>query len=395
MRYGPCVKTGEFVTGGTGRPWSRGGIDPKPSLSDGSSLPEMRRRQTLLLPLILLGPRTAWAVRYERVVPGRRFEFPRDHGAHPGFRTEWWYVTGIVRTTGGHESGFQVTFFRNRPGLQEDNPSRFAPTQLLFAHAAIADPLRGKLRHDQRAARAGFGLAEASTATTTVHIDDWMLELQDDDYRARIRARDFELDLRLRAAGGPVLQGENGYSRKGALAAQASYYYSRPRLEVRGTLRTGGSPDAVTGRAWLDHEWSSEILGENAAGWDWIGVRLDDGSALMAFRIRGKDGRTIWSGGNHHFADGTVRVFGPADVVFEPLREWTSPRTGTRYPVEWRIAVPTVRLQLKPWMDDQELDSRASVGTVYWEGAVRVWRDGAETGEGYLELTGYWRPMRL
>jgi predicted secreted hydrolase len=326
---------------------------------------------------------------------GRTLVFPRDHGSHPDYRTEWWYVTGWVTHAQGEHYGVQITFFRNRPRLQEDNPSRFAPRQLLFAHAALADPRYGRLRHDQRAAREGFGLAQAAQQDTDVRLDDWSLRREGERYDARIVSREFALELSFRPTQPLLLQGEHGVSRKGPLPAQASYYYSRPQLAVSGHVTAGGARIAVSGLAWLDHEWSSEILAAGAAGWDWVGLNLDDGAALMAFRIRAKDGGRLWAAGTYRDARGHARALSPEEVVFEPLRQWRSPRTGVAYPVAMRVRAGELRFDLEPLMDDQELDSRASVGTIYWEGAVRAVRAGQRVGAGYLELTGYWQPLRV
>lgn len=328
----------------------------------------MRRRHFLALAGLPLG---AWAakVSYPAVRPGYRFAFPRDEGAHPGFRTEWWYVTGWL----GDATGFQVTFFRARPEEEDAaNPSAFNPRQILFAHAALSDPRRGRLVHDERASRAGLGLAGADTGRTRVWIDDWSLEQEGERFRARIGARDFDFDLTFTARSAPVLQGEGGFSRKGYRPEEASYYYSRPQLAVAGKVN---GTDAG-GTAWLDHEWSSAYLAPEAAGWDWTGINLFDGRSLMAFRMRGR------KGAEYYVSPG---------CSFRTLRTWQSPRTGVRYPVSMEVN----GLRLEPLMDDQELDSRASTGTIYWEGAVRAFERDHEVGRGYLELTGYWKPMRL
>lgn len=328
----------------------------------------MKRRDFLkVIPLLGVPASEAAKVEYAQVTPGRELRFPRDHGAHPEYRVEWWYVTGWLEPG----LGFQVTFFRARPEEESANPSRFNPRQVLFAHAALADPARGRLVHDQRAARAGLSLAQASTETTAVSIDDWSLALEGERYRTSVRAREFEFEL-AGVADRIVLQGERGFSRKGHRPEEASYYYSRPHLEVSGRL--GGKP--VSGRAWLDHEWSSAYMAPEAGGWDWTGINLFDGGSLMAFRMRGRDG------GTHYM---------PPGVSMRPLRTWKSPRTGVEYPVSMEVN----GLRLEPLMDDQELDSRPSTGTIYWEGAVRAYRDEREVGRGYLELTGYWKPMRL
>ncbi len=314
-------------------------------------------------------PLAAWAatVDYPRVVPGYRLAFPRDHGAHPGFRTEWWYVTGWLED----RLGFQITFFRARPPEESDNPSSFNPRQILFAHAALSDPRRGRLVHEERAARAGFSLAYAATDRTDVRIDDWSLALEANRYQARIAAREFDFDFSFLASR-LVLQGDAGFSRKGYRPEEASYYYSRPHLEVAGKL----NGKAVSGSAWLDHEWSSAYLAPESSGWDWCGINLAGGGSLMAFRMRDK------SGGTH---------YAPPGVSMKPLRTWRSPRTGVEYPVSMQVN----DLRLEPLMDDQELDARLTARTIYWEGAVRAYRGSGLVGKGYLELTGYWKPMKL
>ena len=328
---------------------------------------------------------------YPPVVPGRPIELPRDAGSHPDYRIEWWYVTGWLTDTGGRSSGFQLTFFRVRPGVGEDNPSRFAPRQLLFAHAAIADADAGRLRHAQRAAREGFDLAYARLGGMDVRIDDWSLrEAADGVLHAVAAGTDFALDLELRPTQGVLLQGEAGYSRKGPDPLSASYYYSLPQSAVSGDIVLDGERSAVTGRAWLDHEWSSEKLDFEARGWDWIGINLDDGGALMAFRIRDARGATRWAGATLRSATGAGRTFAPEEIEWSAVREWRSPRTGIRYPVAWQLEVGSESYRLDPLIDDAELDSRASTGTIYWEGPVTLSnRDRRPLGRGYLELTGY------
>ena len=337
----------------------------------------------------------AFAVDYAPVTPGHELQFPRDQGSHPLHRTEWWYLTGWLKKPDGSELGMQITFFRNRPGVGENNPSQFAPRQLLFAHAALADAKTGVLMHDQRAARAGFDLAEAREGRTDVWIDDWSLKQTDGGYRAKIAAHDFGYALEFKPTQPVLLQGEHGLSRKGPNPAQASYYYSQPQLAVSGTISVKGVQFVVNGSAWLDHEWSSEYLAKEAAGWDWVGLNLADGGALMAFRMRTRDGATYWAGGALRGADGRVRALKPDEVRFEPARRWRSPRTGAEYPVAMRLKAADFDLDLEPLMDDQELDSRASTGTIYWEGAVRARGEGKLQGQGYLELTGYWRPLKM
>jgi predicted secreted hydrolase len=286
-----------------------------------------------------------------------------------------------------------VTFFRSRPQVAEGNPSRFAAVQLLFAHAALSGS--GKLFSDQRAAREGFGLAYAREHDTDVRIDDWTLERASDGYRASIGAREFVLALVFTPTQNILLQGSGGYSRKGPRPEQASFYYSWPQLAVSGTVELRGERRAVQGRAWLDHEWSSEALAAEASGWDWTGINGEDGGALMAFRIRERSGKVYWAGGSFRGADGRLAVFQPGDVAFEPLGRWRSPHTGTEYPLPMRVKAGERTLELAPAMLDQEIDARSSTGTVYWEGAVTANTPRGRFGRGFLELTGYWKPLKL
>jgi len=337
----------------------------------------------------------AAAPAYAEVSADHAIEFPADYGSHPEFRTEWWYVTGWLKTKGGEPLGFQITFFRTKPALDAGNPSSFAPRQLLIAHCALSDPKRGRLWQDQKIRRAGLGLAEAAVGDTRVWIDRWSLERRANAYEANIDAEEFSMHLALTATQPPLLNGNSGVSRKGPAPRAASYYYSLPHVAVAGTIVRSGRADSVAGEAWFDHEWSSEYLDSQAAGWDWIGINLDDGAALMAFRIRGIDGEPRWAGGTLRGADGKVRILDPADVRFASTRSWTSPRTGTRYPVQWQVRVGSQQFDLEPLLDDQENDTRLSTGAIYWEGAVRAYQANRLVGRGYLELTGYGEPLIL
>ena len=332
---------------------------------------------------------------YAAVTPGQPITFPRDYGSHPSFRTEWWYVTGWLTTDGGDAVGFQITFFRAKPAIDAANPSAFAARQLLIAHCAISDPKRGRLWQDQRIRRAGLGLAEAAASDANVWIDDWSLKREGGVYKAGIDAEGFSLSLTLAVTQPAMLNGNSGVSRKGPSPEAASYYYSLPHLKVSGTMARGDTHDRVTGDAWFDHEWSSEYLDSQSSGWDWIGINLNDGSALMAFRIRGLNGATRWAGGTLRGSDGKMQVFPTADILFDAGRQWTSPRTGIAYPVQWQVSAGPRRFVLEPLMDDQENDTRLSTGAIYWEGAVTVSEANQPVGRGYLELTGYGQKLKL
>ncbi|MDE2306122.1 MAG: carotenoid 1,2-hydratase [Gammaproteobacteria bacterium] len=333
--------------------------------------------------------------RFAAVEPGRPLTFPGDFGSHPHYRIEWWYVTGWLRSGAADRLGFQITFFRTRPDIWRGNPSAFSPRQVLIGHCALADPHRGRLWRAETIARAGFGLAEALPGDTAVWIDHWRLRREGDTYRARCEDRQFALELALRPQEPPMLNGEDGYSRKGPAIGAASEYYSLPHLAVRGRIVRAGRTESVHGEAWLDHEWSSAYLDASSIGWDWVGINLDDGGALMAFRIRGRNGTTRWAGGTLRAPGAPDRSFAPGEVAFEPLRSWRSPRTAVLYPVEWRVRAGSRTFLLRPLMDDQENDVRATSGTIYWEGAVRAYEHGRPVGRGYLELTGYDRALHL
>lgn len=328
------------------------------------------------------------------VLPGRVLRFPEDEGSHPEFRTEWWYVTGWLESS-GTPLGFQITFFRARPHPESGNPSRFDPRDILILHAALSERSHGRLRHVQRAARAGFGLAEALRGRTAVHIDDSYLRANGGGYAARIATDDFALDLQLDPTQPPLLQGDDGYSRKGPRPESASYYYSLPHLRVGGRVRIEGRSHDVRGTAWFDHEWSSEYMAAEAEGWDWTGLNFDDGSALMAFRMRGRDSSPHWAAATLRTRAQRRTTFTPAEVVWTPRRVWRSPRTGTTYPVAVQVRAGELELELVPLMDDQENDARVTTGAVYWEGAMTAMREGKRVGRGYLELTGYTRPLKL
>lgn len=334
-------------------------------------------------------------VSYPVVRPGMVLGFPADHGAHPAYRTEWWYVTGWLRTDAGEDLGFQITFFRTRPPVDQANPSRFAAHQVLFAHAALSDPATGHLLHGERAARTGFGLASARTGDADVAVRGWRLRrAPDGSWATRVAAGRFTLALDFRPTQAPLPQGSGGYSRKGPRPEQASYYYSVPHLRVAGRVRRGGRVVTVTGEAWLDREWSSDYLAPEAQGWDWTGLNFDDGSALMAFRIRRKGGGTLWAGGSFRRPDGETTALEPSDVAFRPLATWRSGATGAVYPVSQEVSIRVggrvARWRLTPMFYAQELDARRSGLPVYWEGAVRT-----RGGRGYLELTGYDRALRM
>lgn len=343
------------------------------------------------------------------VLTRRALQFPRDLGSHPDTAIEWWYLTGALQTPSQRQIqqyGFQLTFFRSRVPETQTMRSAFAAKQLIFAHAAVTDVANQRLLHDQRIARnsgtlaepASVDLAHASTVDTDVKLRDWSLRHSNGKYQAVVQTPDFAFDLTATETQAPLLQGDQGISSKGPQAEHASYYYSLPQLQVNGNLTLAAKPVPVIGRAWLDHEWSHSIMPPQAVGWDWIGMNLNDGSALTAFRLRKDDGATVWAGGSWRDASGTRQpeVFTPQQVDFKPLRYWQSPATAARYPVAWEVRAGQRRYQVHALVDNQELDSSGSTGAIYWEGLSEL-RDlrGLPVGQGYLEMTGYAKPLQL
>ena len=336
-----------------------------------------------------------------------KLSFPRDAGAHPDYKTEWWYVTGCINGDGGTPLfGFQVTFFRSRVTSTQAMQSRLAARQLIFAHAAVTDIRGKKLWHDQRVARASgaepgqnpIDTASASTLDTGITLKDWSLLRQKNGHlQAQVQGADFSMLLSLEESQPVLLQGSQGLSQKGPDPKQTSYYYSLPHLQVHGELILQGKRITVGAGslAWLDHEWSQEIMPPQAVGWDWIGINLLDGSALTAFRLRDKAGNAVWDGGSFR-SGGNLRKFSRGEAVFEPQHLWKSPLSQASYPVEWVVRTPMGLYTVRAVLYDQEMDSRMSTGAIYWEGLSEVF-DGNQklVGRGYLEMTGYAAPMRL
>jgi predicted secreted hydrolase len=332
---------------------------------------------------------------FARATAPRELVFPRDHGPHPEFRTEWWYYTGNLHAAGGRHVGFQLTFFRH--ALAPGTPARssdWAATQMYVAHLAVTDTATGRFVALARSSRGALGLAGAHGDPFRVWLDDWMAEGEGPSgLPVRLSAAEdgTGIDLTLSSAKPVVLHGERGLSRKGPEAGNASHYYSLTRMPARGTVRLDGQILAVEGLAWMDHEWSTSALGKDLAGWDWFALQLDDGRDLMFFQLRQRDGGIDrFSGGTLVDPEGAVHPLARDDVRIETLATWRSPRSGVTYPARWRLTdvARGLVLELVPRLADQELH----VGPRYWEGAVLVrGREGdrAIAGHGYVELVGY------
>lgn len=332
---------------------------------------------------------------YARALEAREFVFPADHGPHPDYRNEWWYLTGNLETDAGRRFGYQVTFFRialapNDPQAPERR-SNWATRQVWMAHVALSDQAHRRHTEFERFARGGAGLAGARAEPFRVWLEDWQLASDARDsgrWELSIDTGDFALSLGLDPLTPVVPQGENGLSQKSAEPGNASYYYSIPRLKTDGELRVGGERYRVGGLSWLDREWSTSALGKAQAGWDWFALQLDDGRDLMFYRLRRRDGETDPHSAGTLIGPGRERrALGPGNVSLQPLRWWQGPG-GVRYPVAWRIRLPDRSgLRVEAAFEDQLMD----LSVRYWEGMVDVYDDrtGLERGRGYLELAGY------
>ena len=342
----------------------------------------MKRRAFMLS--CLLSAMAEATPQYAKVLRGLALQFPRDHGAHPHFRTEWWYVTGALDLP-RNDIGFQLTFFRVRTGFAEALGSPIAASQILFAHAAVTLP-GDKLLHADRAARANLG-AGYSRTDCDVTIGAWQMQRNaSDEFTLKAQDAQFAFDFSLTPTQPKMLQGDAGFSQKGSRAEQASYYVSWPQLQVNGSIVLDGQSQKAQGKAWFDHEWSSEVLGDADVGWDWLGINMADSGALMAFRIRDAAGATVFAHATLRDASGRTQTWTTDEVQFKALRKWRSAR-GTEYPVETELRFGPHIIRTKPTIDDQELSTRRPAPVTYWEGLVQV--EGTLSGRGYLELTGY------
>ncbi|MXX26610.1 MAG: carotenoid 1,2-hydratase [Caldilineaceae bacterium SB0668_bin_21] len=335
---------------------------------------------------------------FARALEPLDFRFPRDHGPHNDYATEWWYYTGNLTGEDGGEYGFQLTFFRSAlaPG-ESSRPSDFAAQQIYMAHFAVTNGPAGRHVSFDRFSRGAGGVAGATGSPRyEVWLDDWQAQ-EAGPGRFRLQAAaeadngPVSIDLTLTETRPPLLHGEAGYSRKGPETGNANHYYSLVRMETSGTIVFSGDRIAVTGLSWMDHEFGTSALSGDAVGWDWFAVTLDNEVVLMFAEIRTKSGRSqdVFEG-TLSFPDGRQLPIQPDDFTLTPTGQWTSPDSGTVYPSGWRVTFPAheIELTIDPLIDDQEMD----VAFSYYEGAtiVRGTMNGEPVaGRGYVELTGY------
>jgi predicted secreted hydrolase len=342
---------------------------------------------------------------FRAALPGYKFSFPRDHGSHGAFQTEWWYYTGHLKSKSGRRFGYQLTFFRTAlvPAIGK-RTSKWAVRDVMFAHFAISDINGRRFFNTDRISRKILNLAgadEAGAPSPRIWIGDWTLRFGGaSGERQTMRAAGtsngtaFSLSLTQRQLKPPVIQGTNGVSQKSAGAGRASHYYSLTRLASSGTVQIGGETFAVTGQSWFDHEFGSNQMSKNQTGWDWFSLQLSDGRELMLYQLRLSGGRIEpYSSGTLVEKDGRARHLKLSEFQIQSLATWRSPRSGGVYPAKWRVRVPreNIDLTITPSLADQELNTKRGARFDYWEGSVDV--TGTQSGQGYVELTGYSRPM--
>jgi predicted secreted hydrolase len=330
-------------------------------------------------------------------------EFPKDHGAHPGYRTEWWYYTGNLRAENDNRYGFQLTFFRTQispPGAEKNwprRPSAWRTAQVYLAHAAVSDIAGQQHLQAETLSRAALGMAGATQSAehTTVFLNKWSAQIEADLHTLKVNTADFSYELNLKPAKPAVLHGDRGYSLKGATPERASCYYSFTRLGGQGRITIGGETVAVTGSAWMDHEFSTALLEPGISGWDWFSLQLSDGTEIMVFLLRTETGGLhTASSGTFIDADGTTRPIAKTEINVQVLDTWKSKQSAARYPARWRMQIAPLKIDVKlsSNLPDQEMRTLGSTGETYWEGSVSLegFKDKLPVkGEGYVELTGY------
>jgi len=358
----------------------------------------------ILLPIFIALPATtAETGDYLAVTGPCDLEFPKDHGAHPGYRTEWWYYTGNLRSENGNQYGFQLTFFRSQispPGAEKKWPrpaSAWRTSQVYLAHAAVTDIAGKQHLQAEDVARAALGMAgvNQSAAQTKIHLKNWSARIDAGEHVLKADAADFSYALNFKPAKPVVLHGDRGYSLKGATPERASCYYSFTRLEGQGSISIAGHTVAVNGSAWMDHEFSTALLEPDITGWDWFSMQFSDATEIMVFLLRTeKGGLHPVSSGTYIDAGGKTRPITKAEIKMEVLETWRSKRSQARYPVRWRMQIAALSIDVKITsnLHNQEMRTTGSTGVTYWEGSVSI--AGTKNkhpveGDGYVELTGY------
>ncbi|HBH86743.1 MAG TPA: carotenoid 1,2-hydratase [Syntrophaceae bacterium] len=351
-----------------------------------------------VLGVILMLPVPVPADGWKQAITQRSWHFPKDHGAHPDYRTEWWYFTGNLVGEKSNRYGYQLTFFRQ--GIQTERKNRrnaWSIHDVYLAHFAISDVGNGSFWFSEQVSRPGPGLAGASTHGMDVWCLNWRARMKNGRVLLDAKHGGTYLRLELIPRKPVVLHGENGLSRKGPLGGQATYYYSFTDLETKGILKTEkmSDPVNVTGKSWFDQEFGSHQLSAEQVGWDWFSLHLSDGRDLMIYMLRRKDGTVEpSSSGTLVEKNGRARHLKLQDIDIKPLAHWKSPASGGLYPSRWQIRIPPADISLvfSTTITNQELDTAGSTGVIYYEGTVSGKGTSSHkplTSEGYVEMTGY------
>jgi predicted secreted hydrolase len=359
-----------------------------------------RRASVFALLLSVLVAMQPLCAQYQNALPGYRYQFPRDHFNHPDFQTEWWYYTGNLKSSDGRRFGFELTFFRQAITRDPSKSGVWDLRDLYFAHLALSDLDRGAFYNSGRSNRSGPGIAGVSAADGRIWNGNWEIHWQGDDQTLQAIDEHFTLHLNLHSEKPPVIHGENGVSQKGDNPGEASHYISLTRLAASGSMDLNGKRFEVAGLAWMDHEFFTHFLEPEQVGWDWLSIQLDDHTELMLFNLRRRDGAMdSHSAGTYVDAGGRTTNLKNSDFVLRPSTgTWTSPTTKATYPVRWTIAIPRlgVKLEATTPSPSQELNNTRGFAPTYWEGAIALsgMRDDKPlSGAGYLEMTGYDRPV--
>ncbi len=333
---------------------------------------------------------------YKTALPGYPFKFPRDHFNHPEYQTEWWYFTGNLTGADGHRFGFELTFFREGANRDAKQGATWDIRDIYLAHLALSDIDGAEFYHTERTNRAGPGIAGVDEKTQKIWNGNWNVSWTGDEQCLQAIEQRFQISLLLHPEKPPVIHGENGVSQKSEGLGRASHYISFTRLKTSGTIAVGLKTFQVSGVTWMDHEFFTHQLEANQAGWDWLSIQLGDNTELMLYQIRRKDGSVDpFSSGTYIDALGKSMHLRGSDFVLTPRGEtWKSPLTSANYPVQWRITIPKLGLELEAKTDlkSQEIPGQTKFAPSYWEGAIGL--DGHHgvnkvAGVGYLELTGY------
>ena len=355
-----------------------------------------------LCAVLLLAISPALDVPYRVALPGYRYEFPRDFFAHPEFQTEWWYATGNVNSADGRAFGFELTFFRQAVSRDELKRGAWDVRDIYLAHLALSDLDGGRFYHSERVNRSGPGIAGVDPANGKVWNGNWFATWKNDGTQnLTAQSDEFQFDFTLKPEKAPVIHGENGVSQKAEGAGRASHYFSQTRLATTGTIVLRGKQFAVSGLSWMDHEFFTHQLGADQTGWDWSSIQLEDKTELMLFILRRKDGSIDpYSSGTYVDPLGQAAHLHANEFALTPSgATWKSNQTGATYPIAWSVVVPKLEIELSATtrLPQQELTSTSKLAPGYWEGAMEFsGKRGAALihGAGYLEMTGYDRPLQ-